>query len=281
MENVLLIGQVTGGGFDDYFGRRLAVAPPPPPRRSIQGSFTFAAPSPPPFQYTTYEAASLYSSLSLPLHLPYTYYAAAAAASAPATATPLLPRMLPPLPPSATVVRRRIKKPRTPRSGEGQARAPQRRRPLERAAPLPPPAAVAEALDDLERRWRGVRGGPPARAGAAAQQPAAAHLLPRQGRRRKGRRLLRRVERRRRGKDVHAGVDRRRRRLIRTDIYACEICRRWWFLLLFMFLISGVSLFFHFFLQDFFFFGWKKWWKKKCVFFLEFIFYHFEGLWGN
>uniref|UniRef100_A0A0E0EVQ4 Uncharacterized protein n=1 Tax=Oryza meridionalis TaxID=40149 RepID=A0A0E0EVQ4_9ORYZ len=150
MENVLLIGQVTGGGFDDYFGRRLAVAPPPPPRRSIQGSFTFAAPSP-PFQYTTYEAASLYSSLSLPLHLPYTYYAAAAAASAPATATPLLPRMLPPLPPSATVVRRRIKKPRTPRSGEGQARAPQRRRPLERAAPLPPPAAVAEALDDLER----------------------------------------------------------------------------------------------------------------------------------
>lgn len=151
MENVHLIGQVTGGGFDDYFGRRLAVAPPPPPRRSIQGSFTFAAPSPPPFQYTTYEAASLYSSLSLPLHLPYTYYAAAAAASAPATATPLLPRMLPPLPPSATVVRRRIKKPRTPRSGEGQARAPQRRRPLERAAPLPPPAAVAEALDDLER----------------------------------------------------------------------------------------------------------------------------------
>ncbi|EAY77678.1 hypothetical protein EE612_049988 [Oryza sativa] len=149
MENVHLIGQVTGGGFDDYFGRRLAVAPPPPPRRSIQGSFTFAAPSPPPFQYTTYEAASLYSSLSLPLHLPYTYYAAAA--SAPATATPLLPRMLPPLPPSATVVRRRIKKPRTPRSGEGQARAPQRRRPLERAAPLPPPAAVAEALDDLER----------------------------------------------------------------------------------------------------------------------------------
>uniref|UniRef100_A0A0E0M5E4 Uncharacterized protein n=1 Tax=Oryza punctata TaxID=4537 RepID=A0A0E0M5E4_ORYPU len=183
--NVLLIDQFTGRGFDHYFGRRmvgddgcrrLAVAPPPP-RRSIYGSFTFA-----PFQYTTYEAASLYSSLSLPVHLPYSHHTAAPTPT-PATLFPYLPSpavltkystfpygpSLPPLPSSSAVtgiksstsaaaaamVRSRMgdckrKKPRTPRSGEEQARA-QRRRPLERAAPLPPAPAVAEALDDLER----------------------------------------------------------------------------------------------------------------------------------
>jgi hypothetical protein len=42
------------------------------------------------------------------------------------------------------------KKPRTPRSAEEPPRA-QRRKPLQRAAPLPAATAVTEALDDLER----------------------------------------------------------------------------------------------------------------------------------
>ncbi|XP_047046553.1 WAS/WASL-interacting protein family member 1-like [Lolium rigidum] len=43
------------------------------------------------------------------------------------------------------------KKPRTPRSTEEPPRA-QRRKPLQRAAPLPAATAVTEALDDLERQ---------------------------------------------------------------------------------------------------------------------------------
>jgi hypothetical protein len=44
------------------------------------------------------------------------------------------------------------KKPRTPRSTEEPPRAAQRRKPLQRAAPLPAAMAVTEALDDLERQ---------------------------------------------------------------------------------------------------------------------------------
>jgi hypothetical protein len=87
------------------------------------------------------------------------------------------------------------KKPRTPRSAEEPPRA-QRRKPLQRAAPLPAATAVTEALDDLEREVTpdaGLRGGPAARARAAAQQPASAHLLPRQGGRRQGPALMHRV----------------------------------------------------------------------------------------
>lgn len=46
---------------------------------------------------------------------------------------------------------KRKKPPRTPRTGEDPPRA-QRRKPLERATPLPPAPAVHEALDDLERQ---------------------------------------------------------------------------------------------------------------------------------
>ncbi|XP_040384247.1 uncharacterized protein LOC121055560 [Oryza brachyantha] len=171
MEHVL-VDQFTGG-IDD--GRRLTVVPP---RRSIYGSCFTYAPARTPFQYTPYEAA-LYSSLSLP-HMPYTYHAAAAApCPAPGALFPHLPIPAaltkystlpygpwPRAPPAATAVTKgravammrskqvagecKRKKPRTPRSAEEPVRA-QRRRPLERAAPLPPAPAVAAALDDLER----------------------------------------------------------------------------------------------------------------------------------
>ncbi|KAF0929310.1 hypothetical protein E2562_019893 [Oryza meyeriana var. granulata] len=141
MKNVL-IDQSTGG-FDDYFCRRtvgdgcrrLAAASP---RRSIYGSFTYAPT--PPFQYTPYET----SLPSLP-PLPSSSTKGKATAGRTTTTTPA----------EAAVVRGRMgdckrKKPRTPRSADEPPRA-QRRRPLERAAPLPPAPAVAAALDDLER----------------------------------------------------------------------------------------------------------------------------------
>uniref|UniRef100_A0A0D9XHQ3 Uncharacterized protein n=1 Tax=Leersia perrieri TaxID=77586 RepID=A0A0D9XHQ3_9ORYZ len=180
MENVL-IGQFTGG-FDDYScqraigngcGRLAVNSPMPPPLGSIYNSFTYAPT--PPFHYTPYER--LYSSLSFPLHLPYSYPVVTPAPHirhmpAPAAASPTKHSSFPyhpsppPQPSSAAIkgkageavvmMRRRMgdckrKKPRTPRLGEEAPRAPQRRKPLERATPLPPAPAVAEALDDLER----------------------------------------------------------------------------------------------------------------------------------
>ncbi|KAK3153475.1 hypothetical protein QOZ80_2BG0173840 [Eleusine coracana subsp. coracana] len=58
--------------------------------------------------------------------------------------------------PAHSVIRRTVsgdskrKNPRAPRARDEPARG-QRRKPLERAAPLPPAPAVDEALDDLER----------------------------------------------------------------------------------------------------------------------------------
>ncbi|KAL5225197.1 hypothetical protein ABZP36_011836 [Zizania latifolia] len=170
MENVLI--DQSSGGFD-YFRRSTAGdggcrRTPAAPPRSIYSSFTYA----PPFQYTL--PYQLYSSASLP-PLPYSYL--------PPPAVPLLvshpppvgftrcrtfPYRQSPLPPSVTAGKGKAtpeavgvkttragdckrKKPRTPRSTDEPPRAPQRRRPLERAAPLPPSPAVTEALDDLER----------------------------------------------------------------------------------------------------------------------------------
>ncbi|KAG8095509.1 hypothetical protein GUJ93_ZPchr0012g21849 [Zizania palustris] len=171
MENVLI--DQSSGRFD-YFRRSTAGdggcrRTPAPPPRSIYNSFTNA----PPFQYTL--PYQLYSSPSLP-PLPYSYL--------PPQAVRLLVSHPPPvgftryrtfpyrqslLPPSVTASKGKAttaavgvkttrsgdcnkrKKSRTPRSTDEPPRAPHRRRPLERAAPLPPLPAVTEALDDLER----------------------------------------------------------------------------------------------------------------------------------
>ncbi|KAL6905810.1 hypothetical protein ACP4OV_003411 [Aristida adscensionis] len=171
MDNVLI--DRSGSGFD--FRRwtagdgcrsgSLAVMSLPPPPRSVHGgAFPYAAaPLPATLQYAP--PSYLHSALSLP--------------PLPPRRPPLLPRpppparyaTLPPPPPPAaaaakskaapaagTAAQRRAgvgeykrKKPRPPRAGGDEPPRAQRRKPLERAAPLPPAPAVDEALDDLER----------------------------------------------------------------------------------------------------------------------------------
>lgn len=165
MENVL-IDQSTGGyGFRRRTVgggcRRLAVSSQE--TRSAYNSFPYTSAT--PFQYTPY---NLYSSPSLPL-LPSHHPPLLPLPPAAMTKHATFPyRPAPPPPAAATKVNTttttgmtaaaaprkmgeyKRKKPRTPRSTEEPPRA-QRRKPLERAAPLPPAPAMAEALDDLER----------------------------------------------------------------------------------------------------------------------------------
>ncbi|CAN6288528.1 unnamed protein product [Urochloa humidicola] len=163
MDNNVLIDR-SASGFDfrrwnhaaDDGCRRIAMVTTPPPgaaRGIYGGSFPYASPLPPFHQYAAY----LQPSLSLPplpprrpaglLPLPPPVMARTAAAMGKGK-------------PAAAPAGRRTgglgeykrKKPRAPRPpGEEPPRAAQRRKPLERAAPLPPATAVDEALDDLER----------------------------------------------------------------------------------------------------------------------------------
>ncbi|WVZ58023.1 hypothetical protein U9M48_008337 [Paspalum notatum var. saurae] len=180
MDNVLIDRSASGFEFrrgappaaDDC---RMSALPPHTHYGIYSGSFVppYASPLPAPlFQYVPY----LHSSLSLPPLPPRRRQ----------PPLPLQPRfmtttmaskyaVLPPPPagkpvahqagPAATAPRRtgliressynKSKKPRTPRPvGEEPPRA-LRRKPLERATPLPPTPAVDEALDDLEREVTG------------------------------------------------------------------------------------------------------------------------------
>lgn len=131
---------------------------------SAYGFFPYStAPPPSPFIYPPYNS---YSSNAFPL-LP-SHYPGLPPRSPVSTlkhaASPYRTSTLPPRPAAikhitptemVTVVPRKMgeykrKKPRTPRSTEEPPRA-QRRKPLQRAAPLPAATAVTEALDDLER----------------------------------------------------------------------------------------------------------------------------------
>ncbi|CAN6299834.1 unnamed protein product [Urochloa humidicola] len=131
--------------------------------RSIYGSFPYVSPLP-PFQYAPY--LQLQPSLSLPplpprrpalLPLPPPVMAARTAkyaARRPAVATAAMGKTAAPAGRRTGLGEYKRKKPRAPRPPPGEdepPRAAQRRKPLERAAPLPPATAVDEALDDLER----------------------------------------------------------------------------------------------------------------------------------
>ncbi|KAF8779653.1 hypothetical protein HU200_002402 [Digitaria exilis] len=113
----------------------------PPRGRSFHyGSFPYVPPLP-PFQYTPY----LQSSLSLPPRhhpplLPHPLVMARTVQHAAAIPKPVAARQRTGLGGEY----KRKKEPRAPR-------AQRRRKPLERAAALPPATAVDEALDDLER----------------------------------------------------------------------------------------------------------------------------------
>ncbi|XP_066383817.1 uncharacterized protein [Miscanthus floridulus] len=159
MDNVLIMNRSASGfefrgwaAGDDF--RSFAMSALPPESRSIYSSFPYVSPLP-PFQYAPY----LHSSLSLPpLHprrLPLPPAVAATmtkhAASAPAAAAKGKPSAAPRRTAGLGEYKRK-KPPRTPRVGEEPPRA-QRRKPLERATPLPPAPAVHEALDDLERQF--------------------------------------------------------------------------------------------------------------------------------
>jgi hypothetical protein len=146
-DNVLIDRSASGFEFrrwaaGDEFRSLATMSVLQPDARGIYSSLPYVSPLP-PFQYAAY----LHSSLSLP---------------------PLNPRRHPPLlplPPAAAAKGmkqaaqrrtgprecKRKKPPRTPRLGEEPPSA-QRRKPLERATPLPPAPAVHEALDDLERQ---------------------------------------------------------------------------------------------------------------------------------
>ncbi|CAN6283625.1 unnamed protein product [Urochloa humidicola] len=130
--------------------------------RSIYGSFPYVSPLP-PFQYAPY--LQLQPSLSLPplpprrpalLPLPPPVMAARTAkyAAPPPPATTAMGKAAAPAGRRTGLGEYKRKKPRAPRPPPGEEeppRAAQRRKPLERAAPLPPATAVDEALDDLER----------------------------------------------------------------------------------------------------------------------------------
>ncbi|KAG2549891.1 WAS/WASL-interacting protein family member 1-like [Panicum virgatum] len=163
MDNVLIDRSASGFDFrrrtdaiDDGCRRGIAMsALPPRTSSSIYTSFPYVSQLP-PFQYTPY----LHSSLSLP---PLPPRRPALGPLPPAMATTMAKHAAPPHRTAAAstgkpAVPRRTglggeykrKKPRAPRPGEEPLRA-QRRKPLERATPLPPAPAVDEALDDLER----------------------------------------------------------------------------------------------------------------------------------
>jgi hypothetical protein len=159
MDNVLIDRSASGfdsrrwpDGGDGCWSQSFAVSLPTP--RSNHSSFHYASPLPRFLhQYAPY---MLQSSLSLP--------------PPPPRRPPLLP--LPPaaankaryaMPPPALATKpasvrrtvageykRKNPRPRAPRSSDEPPRV-QRRRPLERATPLPPAPAVNEALDALER----------------------------------------------------------------------------------------------------------------------------------
>ncbi|PAN47755.1 hypothetical protein PAHAL_9G344500 [Panicum hallii] len=159
MDNVLIDRSASGFDFmrwtdavDDGC-RSIAMSALPPRTSSIYSSFPYVSQLP-PFQYTPY----LHSSLSLPPLPPRRpalgplppvmasmakYAAAPHRAAAAAMGKPAAPRR-------TGLGEYKRKKPRAPRPGEEPPRA-QRRKPLERATPLPSAPAVVEALDDLER----------------------------------------------------------------------------------------------------------------------------------
>ncbi|KAL6642503.1 hypothetical protein ACP70R_020684 [Stipagrostis hirtigluma subsp. patula] len=163
MDNVLIDRSASGFDFLRWTAagdgcRSLAVSLPPP--RSMHSSFVYGSPLP-PLQYAPY----LHSSLSLPplpsrrpplLPLPPPAAVAKYATAPPPPASAGKGKAAPAAGMTAAAPRRtdlgefKRKKPRAPRAGDEPPRA-QRRKPLERAAPLPPAPAVDEALDDLER----------------------------------------------------------------------------------------------------------------------------------
>ncbi|XP_047072829.1 amyloid beta A4 precursor protein-binding family B member 1-interacting protein-like [Lolium rigidum] len=146
--------------------RRLAMSSPALPP-SAYTFFPFSpVPPPAPFIYAPY---NFYSSNSLPLlssnhpglppRPPVTIHKQAMFPYRTSTLPPRPASVINHTPPTemVTVVPRKTgeykrKKPRTPRSAEEPPRAAQRRKPLQRAAPLPTATAVTEALDDLERQ---------------------------------------------------------------------------------------------------------------------------------
>ncbi|TKV94409.1 hypothetical protein SEVIR_9G292900v4 [Setaria viridis] len=156
MDNVLIDRSASGFDFmrwtdavDD--GCRMLA-----PHTSIYSSFPYVSQLP-PFQYTPY----MQPSLSLPPLPPRR--AAARLPLPPVMAATMAKYAAPPPPAGAAAMGKpaaprrtglgeyKRKKPRAPRPpGEEPPRA-QRRKPLERATPLPPAPAVDEALDDLER----------------------------------------------------------------------------------------------------------------------------------
>ncbi|KAJ1295946.1 hypothetical protein BS78_01G261600 [Paspalum vaginatum] len=172
MDNVLIDRSASGFEFrrwttppaDDC----LVSALPPHTHGIYSGSFVpYASPLPAPlFQYAPY---LLHSSLSLPplpprrrppllpLQPRFTTAVATkyAAVPPPPPGKPVAHQSGPAAAPRRTGLTRessyKSKKPRAPRPvGDDPPRA-QRRKPLERATPLPPAPAVDEALDDLER----------------------------------------------------------------------------------------------------------------------------------
>ncbi|XP_044951933.1 verprolin-like [Hordeum vulgare subsp. vulgare] len=150
-----------GGG-----GRRLAPMSSPALPPSAYGFFPYPAAPPGPFLYPPY---NLYSCGSLP-PLPFNHPGLPPRPPATAAKHATFPYQSSPMPPRPAAVTKvkqtaatgmsvsaprkmlegKSKKPRTPRSTEEPPRA-QRRKPLQRAAPLPATSAVTEALDDLER----------------------------------------------------------------------------------------------------------------------------------
>ncbi|OEL21189.1 hypothetical protein BAE44_0017792 [Dichanthelium oligosanthes] len=161
MDNVLIDRSASGFDFRRWTDaadggcRSIAMSMLPPRSRSIHSSFPYVSQLP-PFHYTPY----LHSSLSLPPRppcspalLPLPPVMASMAMYATPPHRPAAAAMGKPAAPRRTGLgEHKRKKPRTPRPGAGEEspRA-QRRKPLERATPLPPAPAVDEALDDLER----------------------------------------------------------------------------------------------------------------------------------
>ncbi|CAL4924313.1 unnamed protein product [Urochloa decumbens] len=151
MDNVLIDRSASGFDAVDDGCRSFAMMSAP---RSIYSSFPYVPSQLAPFQYAPYLQPSL-SLPPLPLRRP-----ALLPLPPPVMARTRTAKYAAARPPRAAPAGRRTglgeykrKKPRAPRPppGEEPPRAAQRRKPLERAAPLPPATAVEEALDDLER----------------------------------------------------------------------------------------------------------------------------------
>jgi hypothetical protein len=155
MDNVLIDRSASGfhsrrwpDGGDGCRSRSFVVSLPTP--RSNHSSFHYASPLPQFHHYAPYMLqSSLFLPPPLPLRPPLLPLPPAAANNARYATPPPAPATQPASVSRTVAGEYKRKNPRAPRAADEPPRV-QRRRPLERAAPLPPAPAVNEALDALE-----------------------------------------------------------------------------------------------------------------------------------